>query len=203
MPPPVLHALRRMAGTDEFPARCARPDLIGREQCRWLLGAGGPVFPADQAARIVGAAQMLRAVDLLIYRAHGLMRRADRLAAARALRHLVHAHRLVGPALAVLQARRAQTTASLRRGRVALLRVPVADHPAAAAARREARRAGGVPVLGADTLVGRAVPQAARRTDAHVVVARRLLVHATVGDAVVRAEVLGADRAAQRALITA
>src|SRR3989442_881863 len=112
MPPPVLHALRRMAGTDEFPARCARPDLIGREQCRRLLGAGGPVFPADQAARIVGAAQMLRAVDLLIYRAHGLMRRADRLAAAGALRHLVHAHRLVGPAPAVPQAPRAPTTAS-------------------------------------------------------------------------------------------
>ena len=60
-----------------------------------------------------------------------------------------------------------------------------------------------MPILGADTLVGRAVLQAARRTDAHVLVARRLLVHATVGDAVVRAEVLGADRAAQRALITA
>src|SRR2546427_9329577 len=68
------------------------------------------------------------------------MRRADRLAAARALRHLVHAHRLVGPALTVPQARRAQTTASLRRLRVAPLRVPVADDPAAAAARGEARR---------------------------------------------------------------
>src|SRR5256712_11224631 len=157
MPPPVLHALRRMAGTDEFPARCARPDLIGREQCRWLLGAGGPVVPADQAARIVGAAQMLRAVDLLIYRAHGLMRRAHRPAAARALRHLVHAHRLVGPALAVPQARRAQTTASLRRGRLALLRLPVADPPAAAAARGEARRAGPGPVVPAAAPVGGAV----------------------------------------------
>src|SRR2546426_2165455 len=196
MPPPVLHALRRMAGTDEFPARCARPDLIGREQCRRLLGAGGPVFPADQAARIVGAAQMLRAMDLLIYRAHGLMRRADRLAAARALRHLVHAHRLVGPAFTVPQARRAQTTASLRRGCVALLRVPVADDPAAAAARRQARRAGRVPVLGAHTLVRRAVLQPARRADAQVLVARRLTIHATLGDAVVRTEVLGANRAA-------
>src|SRR2546426_5215883 len=39
-----------------------------------------------------------------LFRSHGaqrLMRRADRLAAARALRHLVHAHRFVGPALTV------------------------------------------------------------------------------------------------------
>src|SRR2546430_11675669 len=46
-----------------------------------------------------------------LFRSHGahrLMRRADRLAAARALRHLVHAHRFVGPALTVPQARGAQ-----------------------------------------------------------------------------------------------
>src|SRR2546430_6483183 len=55
------------------------------------------------------------------------MRRADRVAAARALRHLIHAHRLVGSALTVPQALRAQTAASLGRIRVALLRMPVAD----------------------------------------------------------------------------
>src|SRR2546425_5667353 len=144
---------------------------------------------------------MLRAVDLLIYLAHGLMRRADRLAAARALRHLVHAHRLVGPTLAVLETRRAQTAASLRSRGGALLGVAIADEPAAAAARREARRAGAVPVLcrGADTLVRGAVLEPARRAEAHVLFTRRLSVHATLRDAMVRAKGLGADRAAVRA----
>src|SRR2546430_6835485 len=73
----------------------------------------------------------------------------------------------------------------------------------AAAARRQARRAGGVPVLGADPFVGRAMLQAARRTDAHVLVARRLLVHATLRDTVLAAEVLGTDRAARRARLAA
>src|SRR6266581_565946 len=144
-------------------------------------------------------------MHLSVHDAHRLMRRADRLAAARALRHLVHAHRLVGPALTVLEARRAQPAAALRRFRMALLRVPVADEPAAAAARCEACRARRMPVppvLGADALVRRAVLEPARRADAHVLVARRLSVHATLGDAVVRAEVFGADRAAARASLT-
>src|SRR6266571_6414926 len=147
-------------------------------------------------------------MHLSVHDAHRLMRRADRLAAARALRHLVHAHRLVGPALTVLEARRAQPAAALRRLRMALLRVPVADEPAAAAARCEACRARRMPVppvppvLGADALVRRAVLEPARRADAHVLVARRLSVHATLGDAVVRAEVFGADRAAARASLT-
>src|SRR5439155_1727119 len=107
-----------------------------------------------------------RAVRLAIHGAYRLMRRADGLAAAGTLRHLVHAHRLVGAALTVLQARRTQAAASLRRRRVALLRVPVAHDPAAVAARRETRGAGRVPVpLGAETLVRRAVLQPARRAD--------------------------------------
>src|SRR3989442_4982789 len=123
MPQLVLDTLARVAGADDLAARSARPDLIGREDRRRLQIATGPVFPADQASRRVGAAQMRRAVDLPIDDAHGLMRRADRLAAARALRHLVHAHRLVGAALTVPQARRAQTAAAFRRIRVALLGV--------------------------------------------------------------------------------
>src|SRR5205823_6444113 len=129
-----------------------------------------------------------------------LMRRADGLAAAGTLRHLVHAHRLVGAALTVLPARRTQAAAPLRRRRVALPRVPVAHDPAAVAARRETRGAGRVPVpLGAETLVRRAVLQPARRADAHVRVTRRLSIHPALGDAVVRAEVLGAYRATVRA----
>src|SRR5256885_2358328 len=95
MPQLVLDTLARVAGADDLAARSARPDLIGREDRRRLQIATRPVFPADQASRRVGAAQMRRAVDLPIDDAHGLMRRADRLTAARALRHLVHAHRLV------------------------------------------------------------------------------------------------------------
>src|SRR5206468_12661050 len=103
----VRYALGRVAGTDELPAGSARPDLVGREDRRRLVRAGGPVLPADQAPRSVSAAQVLRAVHLSVHAAHALMRRADRLTAARAARHFVHAHRLVSPALTVLEARRA------------------------------------------------------------------------------------------------
>src|SRR3989454_11836266 len=202
VPQLVLDALGRVAGADELPAGSARPHLIRREDRHRLLGARGPVLPADQATRRVGAAQMRRAVDLPIDDAHGLMCRADRLAAARALRHLVHAHRLVGAALTVPQARRAQTAAAFRRIRVALLGVTVADDPPAAAAGRETRRAGSVPALRADSLVHRAVRHAAGLADACVLLAGGLLIHAAPRDAVVRAEVLGADRAAGRAGLT-
>src|SRR5204863_810457 len=162
--------------------------------------AARPVPRAHEALRLVGAAQMRRAVRLAIHGAYRLMRRADGLAAAGTLRHLVHAHRLVGAALTVAQARRAQATASLRRRRVALLRVPVAHDPAAAAARREASGTGRVPLtLGARTFVRRAVLEPARSADPHVFVTGRLRIHPTLGDAVVRAKVLGANRAAVRA----
>src|SRR5881394_304840 len=137
-----------------------------------------------------------------IHHAYGLMRRADGLAAARALRHLVHTHRLVGPAFAVAHARRTQPAAPLGRVGHALLRVPIADDPPAAAAGFETRRAGGVVALGAETLVSRAVCHPARLTDARVLLAGGLLIHAAAGDAVVGAEILGAHRAAQRAGIT-
>src|SRR4029077_15079729 len=118
------------------------------------------------------------------------MRAAHRPAAARAFSDLVHADWLVGAALTVFEARSAQAPASLRRIRATLFRMSVADHPAAAAARRETGRARGMPVLGADSLVGRAVLQPARRTDVHVLVARRLRVHATVRNPVLPAEIL-------------
>ena len=59
VPQLVLDALGRVAGADGFPAGSARPDLIRREDRRRLLGARGPVLPADQAPRRVGVAQML------------------------------------------------------------------------------------------------------------------------------------------------
>src|SRR2546425_12979491 len=183
MPQLVLDTLARVAGADDLAARSAGPDLIGREDRRGLQIATGPVFPADQAPRLVGAAQMRRAVDLPIHDAHRLMRRADRLAAARALRHLVHAHRLVGSALTVPQARRAQTAASLRRVRAALLGVPVADDPPAAAAGRETGRAGHVAALRAHSLVHRAVRHAAGLAHTRVLLAGRLLIPTAPRDA--------------------
>src|SRR3989441_1418311 len=131
------------------------------------------------------------------------MRRAARLAAARALRHLVHAHRLVGPTLTVPQARRAQAAAAPRRTRAALLGVAVADDPPAAAAGRETCRAGRVAALRADSLVHRAVRHAAGLAHARVLLAGGLLIHTAPRDAVVRAEVRGADRAARRAGLAA
>src|SRR5256712_12684179 len=114
------------------------------------------------------------------------MRRADRVAAARALRHLIHAHRLVGSALTVPQALRAQTAAYLGRIRVALLRMPVADDPPAAAAGREAFRAGHVPTLGADSFVHRAVRHAAGLANARVLPAGGLLIPVATGVGEVR-----------------
>src|SRR5437762_12767535 len=114
-------------------------------------------------------------MHLPIHRADRLMGGAHRLAAARALRHLVHAHRLVAPALAVREAGRAQTPAPLRRARATLLRVPATHDPAAAAARRETRGPGRVPVCRAYPRLRRAVPQPTRLAAAHVLTTRRLL----------------------------
>src|ERR1041385_624115 len=146
---------------------------------------------------------MLRAVGLPVDDALRPMRGAHGLAAARALQYLVHAHGLVGSAFALPQACRAQTPASLGRVAVALLRMPVAHHPAAARARGEARRAGGVTVLGADSRMGRAMLEATRWAHPDVLVARGLTVHATLDDAVLRTEVLCTHRAAVRAGLTA
>src|SRR2546426_342004 len=75
--------------------------------------------------------------------------------------------------------------------------------PPAAAARRETRGASRVAALRADCFVHRAVRHAARLAYARVLLAGGLLIHTAARDAVVRAEVLGADRAAGRAGIAA
>src|SRR2546425_5163241 len=79
------------------------------------------------------------ALNLFVHGTHSLVRGADRSAAARALRHLVHTHGLVGAALAIAQTRRAQSAAPLGRVGPALLRVGVTDDPAATATRFETR----------------------------------------------------------------
>src|SRR5258708_13724106 len=137
-----------MPGARVFAAHRAWLDLIGGEEGHCLLHTAGPVSRAHQAPRRVGAAQMLRAMHLSVHHAHCPVRRAYRPAAARAFRDLIHADRLVRAALAVLEARRAQTPASLRRIRPALLRVPVAHDTAPAAAGPAAGRAGGGPLPG-------------------------------------------------------
>src|SRR6266513_2051582 len=143
-----MRARRAMAFAHALAADGARPTLVRREQHPRLIRASPAVPRTHQPLRRVGAAQVRRAVHLPIHDADGLMRRADGLAAARALRDLVHAYRLVRAPLTVQQARRAQVTAALRRLRVAPLRVPVAHDPPAAGAWREAGRSPGAPAGG-------------------------------------------------------
>src|SRR5437660_4939090 len=92
------------------------------------------VLFADKAARTVGSAQMPGALNLFVHSTHGLMRGADRAAAARALRDLVDADGLMRPALTMAQTRRAQSAAPLGRVGAALLGMTVAHRPAATAA---------------------------------------------------------------------
>src|SRR5207249_1452277 len=115
---------------------------------------------------------------------------------------LVHAHRLVGPARAVAHARGAQAAAAFGRVRPALLGVPVADDPPAAAAGIETRRAGGVVAFRAESFVRRAVLHPAGLADARVLLAGGWLIHAAPGDAVIGAEVFRAHRAPRRARVT-
>src|SRR5258705_121823 len=145
---------------------------------------------------------MPRAVHLSIHHAHGLMRRADGLVAARARRHCVHAHALVRPALAVTDAGRTQPAAALGRVCPALLRMAIADDPPAAAADVETRRADGVVALGADPLVCRAMGHPARCADAGVLGTGGLFVDPAGGNAMVSAKVLAAHRAAGEAGVT-
>src|SRR5690348_9184377 len=140
-------------------------------------------------------------MDVTVDRALRRMGRADRLAAARAFRHLVRAHRFVGPTLTMPQTLRAQAPAALGRPRITLLRVPVADDPTTAAARRQARRAGVVSIRAADCFVGGAVLEPARGAHAHVLVTHRPRVYPALGDSVIVAEVLVANRAAVRASV--
>src|SRR5256885_6181001 len=144
------------------------------------------------------------ALNLLVHGTHGLVRGANRSAAARALRHLVHTHGLVGAALAMAQTRRAQSPASLGRVRFALLRMAIADDPAAAAAGFETRGARGMlglPVR-ADAFMRGAMHHAARRAHARVLLARGLLVHAATRNAVLGAEVRRAHGTACGASLT-
>src|SRR2546423_13879900 len=129
------------------------------------------------------------ALNLFVHGTHGLVRGADRSAAARALRHLVDAHGLVGPALAMAQTRRAQSAAPLGRVGPTLLRMAIADDPAATAARFETRGTGRMIALCADTFMRRAMHHAARRALARVLFAGGLLVHSAMGDAVLGTEV--------------
>src|SRR5213592_2254345 len=121
------------------------------------------------------------ALNLFVHGAHGLVRGADRSAAARALHHLVHAHGLVSAPLAMAQTRRAQSAAPPGRVRPALLRVGVTDDPAATAARFETRGTRRVLALCADAFMRRAVRHAARRAHARVLFAGGLLVDPAVG----------------------
>src|SRR5256714_9115926 len=97
------------------------------------------------------------ALNLSVHGTHGLVRGADRSAAARTLRHLVYAHGLIRASLTMAQTRRAQSPAPLGRVRFALLRVAIADDPAATAAGFETRGTRRMLALGADAFMRRAV----------------------------------------------
>src|SRR6267378_1701540 len=182
-----MRGARRLAahGTGAHFIRCEDRLRLGHARRAMLF--------AHEPARPVSPAQVPGALNLFVHGTQGLVRGADRSAAARALRHLVHAHGLVGAALAIAQTRRAQSAAPLGSVWLTLLRVGVTDDPAATAAGFETRGTGRMlapPVrVRADAFMRRAVRHAARRAQARVLLARRLLVHATAGDAVLGAEV--------------
>src|SRR5690349_20374144 len=131
---PIRDAFRGVVGADVLAARRARRDFIRREQRRCFVGAGARMLCAHQPSRRLGTAQMTRAMDLPIHCAHGLMGGTDRLAAARALLHLIHADRLIATALTPPHARRAEPAAAFRCFGTRLLSVLVADDAAAARA---------------------------------------------------------------------
>src|SRR5436190_22385569 len=163
--------------------------LVRREDGLRLGHARRAVLFAHEPARPVSPAQVPGALNLFVHGAHGLVRGADRSAAARTLRHLVHAHGLVGAALAIAQTRRAQSPAPLGRVGPTLLRVGVTDDPAATAAGLETCGTRRMLAFGADAFMRRAVHHAARRAQARVLFAGGLLVHATAGDAVIGTEI--------------
>src|SRR5690348_3331626 len=196
---PVRDTFRGVAGADVLAARRARRDLIRREQRRCFVSAGACVLPAHQPPRRLGTAQMTRAIDLPIHGGYGLMGSTDRLAAARALLHLIQAHRFIAATLTLPNARRADPAAAFRCFGTGLFGVLVADDAAAARTRLDAQRARRVIAFATDRLVGRAVLELARGARPHVLRTRGLPVHAALRDAVLDAEVGGAHRAVVRA----
>src|SRR6266566_153766 len=113
--------------------------LVRREDGLRLGHARRAVLFAHEPARTVSPAQVPGALNLFVHGTQGLVRGADRSAAARALRHLVHAHGLVGATLAIAQTRLTQSAAPLGRISPTLLRVGVTDDPAATAAGLQTR----------------------------------------------------------------
>src|SRR5436853_5396506 len=139
-----------MQSTRVLPAYGTGAHLIRCEDRLRLGHARRPVLFADEAARSVGSAKMPGALNLFVHGTHGLVRGADRSAAARALHHLVHAHGLVGTALAMAQTRRAQSPAPFGRVRPALLGMAITDDSAATAAGFETGGTRRMIALGAD-----------------------------------------------------
>src|SRR2546423_48432 len=191
-----------MQSTGVFAAHRTGAHLVRCEDRVGLCYARRAVLFANEAARTVGPAQMPGALNLSVHGTHGLVRGADRSAAARALRHLVHAHGLIRAPLAKAHTRHAQSAAPLGRIRPTLLRMTVAHRPAATAAGLETRGTRRMLALGADAFMRRAVHHAARRAHACVLFASGLLVHAAVSDAVLGAEVRRAPGTARGASLT-
>src|SRR5882762_10255507 len=180
-----------MRCTGRLAAHGTGAHLVRCEDGLRLRHARRAMLFAHEPARPVSPAQVPGALDLFVHGTQGLVCGADRSAAARALRHLVHADGLVGAALAIAQTRLTQSAAPLGRVGPTLLRVGVTDDPAATAAGFETRGTGwmlALPVR-ADAFMRRAVHHAARRAHARVLLAGGLLVHATARDAMISTEI--------------
>src|SRR5258705_2707312 len=193
-----------MRSTCRLAAHRTGAHLVRGEHGLRLGHARRAVLFAHEPARPVSPAQVPGALNLFVHGTHGLVRGADRSAAARALRHLVHAHGLVGAALAIAQTRLTQSAAPHGRVGATLLRVGVTHDPAATAAgfeTRGTRRMLALPVR-ADAFMRRAVHHAARRAQARVLFAGGLLVYAAMGDAVIGTEIRRAHGTPRGASVT-
>src|SRR5690606_11391003 len=107
------HAAVRL--TDRAVAGRAGGDLVGCEDRVRLVGAGSPVGLADEAARVVRAPEVPRAMQLPVNRAAHRMVPADVPLTARAALDLIEAHTLVGPAFTVDGAGAAEPARAQRR----------------------------------------------------------------------------------------
>src|SRR5882762_5991191 len=193
-----------MRCTGRLAAHGTGAHLVRCEDGLRLRHARRAMLFAHEPARPVSPAQVPGALNLFVHGTQGLVRGADRSAAARALRHLVHADGLVGASLAIAQTRLAQSAAPLGRVGPTLLRVGITDDPAATAAgfeTRGTRRMLALPVR-ADPFMRRAVRHAARLAHARVLLAGGQLVHAAVGDAVIGTEIRRAHGTARGAGVT-
>src|SRR6266540_5199302 len=100
MPSAVNSTHAAVVSADGLAARSTRSDFVARKDDMRLHIALSTMFLARETAATVSAAQVLRAVDLLVHGAYRLVICANRLLTCRAAHHLVPADRLVAASFA-------------------------------------------------------------------------------------------------------